>query len=352
MCATSRPTLKDVAARAGVGLRTTKKVLGGVEYVPEGTREKVLQAAAEIGYQRNAIASALARARQERIGIVYSVLTKGYFPDVARGFADCAAQYRDFGFQTLTVIGHDVDVDLQIASLERMLEDDSVTGVVLQPVSSDRLDPVIGRLVDAGKPVITFGSDAPGSRRLAYIGPNAYKAGRVGAQILANYIGKAGEVLVLSRGPEHMQTVRRRQGFYDMVGEYYPKVVPQDLTIADTDATYERIRGAVEGSDIAGIFATYADSSIGGQVLRDLNRRDTALVGFDNSAETAQLMREGFIKVILEQKPDLIAYRALKMMFDLKYHEVQPEPVTHTEVFILTSECLPDDPSPTVGPRT
>lgn len=339
----TRPTLKDVAAKAGVGLRTTKKVFGGVEYVPESTREKVLKAASEIGYKRNAIASALARARQERIGIVYSVLTKGYFPEVERGFADCAAEYRDFGLDTVSVIGNDVDVEHQTAALQQMLDDDSVTGVVLQPISSDRLDPIIGELVDAGKPVITFGSDAPASRRLAYIGPNAYKAGRVGAQILSNYIGKAGDVLVVSRGPEHMQTMQRRQGFYDMVAEYYPNVVPHDLIIADTDATYDRIRAAVEDSDIVGIFSTYADSSIGGQVLRDLGRRDTALVGFDNSAETAQLMREGFIKVILEQTPELIAYRALKMMFDLKYHEIEPDQVTHTDVSVLTSECLPDD---------
>lgn len=341
--AINRPTLKDVAAKAGVGLRTTKKIFGGVEYVPESTRERVLNAANEIGYRRNAIASALARARLERIGIVYSVLTTGYFPEVERGFAEFEAEYRDFGLETVKAIGHDVDVERQITALEQMLADESVTGVVLQPVSSDRLNPVIARLVDAGKPVITFGSDAPESRRLAYIGPNAYKAGRVGAQILSNYIGKAGDVLVVSRGPEHMQTVQRRQGFYDMVAEYYPNVVPHDLTIADTDATYDRIRAAVEGSEIAGIFSTYADSSIGGQVLRDLNRRDTPLVGFDNSAETAQLMREGLIKVILEQNPELIAYRALKMMFDLKFHEVEPDTVTHTDVSILTSECLPDD---------
>lgn len=339
----ARPTLKDVAAKAGVGLRTTKKVFGGVEYVPESTRERVLAAAGEIGYKRNAIASALARARQERIGIVYSVLTKGYFPEVERGFADCAAEYRDFGLDTVTAIGHDVDVEHQIASLEEMLRDDTVTGVVLQPVSTDRLDPMIGRLADAGKPVITFGSDAPSSRRLAYVGPNAYKAGRVGAQILSNYIGKSGDVLVVARGPEHMQTVQRRQGFIDMIGEYYPNVTAHDLTITDTDATYERIKSELEGRDIVGIFSTYADSSIGGQVLRDLGRRDTVLVGFDNSAETAQLMRDGYIKVILEQKPELIAYRALKLMFDLKYHEVEPDQVTHTDVSILTSECLPDD---------
>lgn len=338
----SRPTLKDVAAHAGVGLRTTKKVFSGVEYVPDATRQRVLDAAAAIGYERNKIASALARARQERIGIVYSVLTKGYFPEVERGFASCAAEYRDFGLDIEVATGHDVDASHQERELERMLRDDSITGVVLQPVSADRLDPVIEELTRAGKPVITFGSDAPASRRLAYIGPNAYKAGRIGAQILANYVGKSGDVLVISRGPEHMQTQQRRQGFHDMAAEHYPDVTPRDLVIGDSDDTYGFIRTAIEDSQTVGIFSTYADSSVAGQVLKDLGHREVALVGFDNSPETTQLMREGYIKVILEQNPELIAFRALKMMFDLKYHGIDPTPVTHTEISILTSECLPD----------
>ena len=336
-----RPSLKDVAAHAGFGLRTTKKVMSGRERVAEPTRQRILAAAAELGYRKNVIASALALAKRARIGLVYSELTKGYFPEVEQGFLRFADEYQDYGLDIEFAKGHDTSVEHQAEALEAMLADDSITGVILQPVSADGLDSCISRLTEAGKPVITFGSDAPASSRLAYIGPNAYKAGRIGAQILANYIGKRGVALVVSRGPEHMQTRERRHGFYDMLAEYYPEVEPTELVIEDPEATYAAIRAVVERQAIAAIFSTYADSSIAGQVLHDLARRDIVLVGFDTSEETLSLMQKGYIKIILEQNPADFSYRALKMMFDYKFFQQVPDPVVTTEVSILTSECLP-----------
>ena len=36
-------------------------------------------------------------------------------------------------------------------------------------------------------------------KKLCYVGPNAYKAGRIGCQILANYIGKKGNVFMINQ---------------------------------------------------------------------------------------------------------------------------------------------------------
>ena len=58
--AAPRPTLAQVAARAGVSLKTASRALGGESYVSEKTLTSVLAAAAELDYQRNAAASLLA----------------------------------------------------------------------------------------------------------------------------------------------------------------------------------------------------------------------------------------------------------------------------------------------------
>ena len=95
----ARPTLVDVAKRSGFALRTTKKVMGGKEYVPETTKQAVLAAAAELGYRKNTIASALALSRTERVALVYAKLTKGYFPEVEAGFRRFADEHFDHGFE-------------------------------------------------------------------------------------------------------------------------------------------------------------------------------------------------------------------------------------------------------------
>lgn len=336
-----RPSLKDVAELAGFGLRTTKKVMSGRERVAESTRQRILAAAAELGYRKNNIASALALAKRERIGLVYSEVTKGYFPEVEQGFLRFAEEYHDYGLEVEFHKGRDTVVENQARVLDSMVDDDTITGVVVQPVSVDGLNDSIRRLTEAGKPVITFGSDAPGSTRLAYIGPNAYKAGRIGAQVMANYIGRKGRVLVLTRGQQHMQTRERRRGFHDMVAEYYPELRPSELVIEDPEETYALIRAAIAAEDTSGIFSTYADSFVAGQVLRDLGRKDIVIVGFDTSEQTTDLMKQGYIKIILEQNPEDFSYRALKMMFDYTFFDVVPPPVVNTDISILTSECLP-----------
>lgn len=336
----NRPTLEDVARRAGFALRTTKKVISGNEHVPEETRRRVLQAAAELGYRKNSLASALAQAHSERVALVYSEVTKEYFPEVAEGFKRFADEHYDHGFEIQFVTSRGHEVADQAETLRRLAHDESITCVALQPLSASGLDAAIAEVVAAGKPVVTFGSDAPDSQRLAYLGPDAYKSGRIGAQILANYVGKAGEVLIVSRAREHLQTRDRRRGFLDMVGQYYPQIEPQDLVIEDSDQTYAMLRERVEQDQPAGIFLTFAEASTAGQVLEDLGLSGVTLVGFDLSTETAELMRRGYVKVILAQGPGNIAYQSLKLLFDHLYRDTTPTPITHTDVTILTSECL------------
>jgi len=84
-----RATLADVAAQAGVSLKTASRALGGETYVSAGTRARVLAAAAELGYQRNAAASLLASGRlADSIGLVTGDFTNPYYSALAQAIED------------------------------------------------------------------------------------------------------------------------------------------------------------------------------------------------------------------------------------------------------------------------
>ena len=68
-----RPTLEDVAARAGVSRALVSLVIRAVPGASAQTRDRVLQAAAEIGYRPDARARLLARNRSRLLGVVYDV---------------------------------------------------------------------------------------------------------------------------------------------------------------------------------------------------------------------------------------------------------------------------------------
>src|SRR5881397_2627825 len=69
--ANKRPTLEDVAARAGVSRALVSLVIRAVPGASAQTRDRVLQAAAEIGYRPDARARLLARNRSRLLGVVY-----------------------------------------------------------------------------------------------------------------------------------------------------------------------------------------------------------------------------------------------------------------------------------------
>ncbi|SNU01005.1 transcriptional regulator, LacI family [Ruaniaceae bacterium KH17] len=71
----SRPSIYDVAERAGVSHQTVSRVLNGRSNVRESTRDKVLSAMSEIGYTPSTVARALATSRTRRIGVIVDLPT-------------------------------------------------------------------------------------------------------------------------------------------------------------------------------------------------------------------------------------------------------------------------------------
>ena len=129
----TRPTLKDVAERSGVSLRTVKKVMSGDETVRAKTRDAVFQAAEELHYTRNRAASALAKNRILNIAVVYSETTEAYFPEIKEGFDRALKEFSDFGLQLEWCITNERGCKAQQAILEQLLSRDDLDGVIIQP---------------------------------------------------------------------------------------------------------------------------------------------------------------------------------------------------------------------------
>lgn len=338
----SRPTLKDVAERSGYALRTVKNVMSGKPTVGEPVREAVLKAVAELGYKRNMVASALAKNRSLTIAALFTEDGSGGGSSLRRGIARCEDDLRDFGLSVEYFPTQDGNWQTQSAVLSELFNREEVDGVLLQPLSLDKLDSQIDALVYVGKPVVLLGSDAPASRRTCYIGPDAYKAGRIASQILANYIGKRGVVCALGREAGNAQTIQRMQGFRDRITEHYPGITVRTLDAPeDSIKDEELIAKALAADGVAALFCNGVPPSLAGEVLRELGRQDIVLVGFGPSERTAQLMREGYIQVLIDEHPEEYAYTALRTLFRYLTEDEVPERLIHTPVSVLTSECLP-----------
>jgi DNA-binding LacI/PurR family transcriptional regulator len=114
----ARPTIRDVAARAGVSKSLVSLALQNAPRVAPETRAAILAAADELGYRRNAAAHALGAHRTRTIGVFVLDLHNPVTADVLDA-VQAEARRRDY--RTIVVVGGD-DVDAERAELEKLLE--------------------------------------------------------------------------------------------------------------------------------------------------------------------------------------------------------------------------------------
>jgi DNA-binding LacI/PurR family transcriptional regulator len=113
-----RPTIHDVAARAGVSKSLVSLALRGSSKVSDASREAIEKAAAELGYRPNAQARSLADRRSRTIGINMAELDNPIFPQMLSG---AHSVIRARGYNTMLVSG-ERDPELESTELAKLLE--------------------------------------------------------------------------------------------------------------------------------------------------------------------------------------------------------------------------------------
>lgn len=91
-------TIHDVAAKAGVSIKTVSRVMNNEPSVKQATIDKVNQAMQELNYQPNAAARNLASTKSYSIGYIYDNPNAYYVIDMQRGLLDAC---RKHGYELL-----------------------------------------------------------------------------------------------------------------------------------------------------------------------------------------------------------------------------------------------------------
>jgi DNA-binding LacI/PurR family transcriptional regulator len=151
-----RVTSFDVARRAGVSRATVSLVLNRSNSVnlSDTTKERVFQAAAELGYRTNAAARMLARGDTETIALVLSdpaiLTTDAFVPRLLHGIG---LVNRELGYHILL---EGLDPDGDRGTYRGLAASRRIDGMIVLNPRSD--DPELRQLVNEGYPVVLVGS--------------------------------------------------------------------------------------------------------------------------------------------------------------------------------------------------
>jgi len=116
-------TMKSVAAAAGVSSMTVSRVLNNESSVSEETKQAVLLAVKNLGYQRNMQASSLAAGKKYQIAFFYDNPRCSYMVDV---FVGMLTGIQDKGY-------HIIIEQFSLENIKKVIETNNVDGVLLPP---------------------------------------------------------------------------------------------------------------------------------------------------------------------------------------------------------------------------
>lgn len=140
-------TLRDVARHAGVSVTTAHRGINGKDELGEATRQRILDAARELGYVPNQTARSLVSGRSYTIGMVVTDNASPVYAGVVRGVESVL---KAAGYGLLLCNSAD-DASGSLACLE-LLRSKQVDGVLITPVQSDHAE--IDYLRDAQIPYV------------------------------------------------------------------------------------------------------------------------------------------------------------------------------------------------------
>jgi len=130
---TSHPTLADVAAIAGVSVKTASRALNELDNVSQITLEKVKKAADLVGYRSNRIARELrVGALSNLVGMVISDLSNPFYAGMASGVEE---ELTKAGLDLIIATARD-DGDREKDLIESLLER-RVRGLIIIPSGND-----------------------------------------------------------------------------------------------------------------------------------------------------------------------------------------------------------------------
>jgi DNA-binding LacI/PurR family transcriptional regulator len=289
-----RPTLDEVAARAGVGRGTVSRVVNNSPQVSPESKAAVEQAIAELNYVPNRAARALVTQRTDSVALVVSesearVFGEPFFAGIVRGISGVLAE---------TPLQLWLAMAQSPAERERVnqhLTSQHVDGVLL--LSLHDADPLPNRLHERGLPAVLGGRPA---RMLA---AHSYPLNYVdvdnsgGAQIAVGHlVSQRRRQIAVIAGPQDMAVgVARLAGYREAIARAGLK--PDEELIGHGDFSEESGAAAMREllarrPDIDAVFAASDLMAAGAmRVLKERGRRipsDVAVVGFEDSVIARQ----------------------------------------------------------------
>lgn len=275
----SKPSLKDVAQRAGVSVATVSRMLNGSLELPDQTRGRIEDAIRALNYKPNPHARRLSRGRSDTIGLVVPDIANPFFATLVAAVEE-AADEQGLALSLYATLNRQ---GRELAYLD-LIYRNHVDGLIF--ITNHPDDGRLAELINRTGNVVVVDEDVPGARA-----PKLFCDNEQGGRLAGDYLARNGhrDVLFVG-GPDQMISARRRyRGLADALGRHFgadirPRRYDGDYSEAFGRRAAERF--IAEADRPSAIFASSDEIAIGMiEVFREQDisiPQDVSMIGFDD----------------------------------------------------------------------
>lgn len=327
-------TAEDVARRAGVSRAVVSRALSSNGSISPATREKVLRAAQELGYQVNFLAQGLNRQRSQLIGVIVARIGDPFRSSLLEGLLH---EIQRRGYQALVseITGED-----DLVNTLRRFTQFRVSGVIV--TSGKPPEAIVNECVSQQIPVVGINRH-PDIPLVDFICSDNQR----GALLAAEQLWRSGcrRFGWLNHQASTWAGRMRGEAFVQALQQLGIDTAQQVTVLAAAAEGYEgglTTAQGYEGELPEGIFCANAQLACG--FLDGMRQRgksapcDFHLIGFDNTPQSGQL---SYQLTTLHQDVAEIARRALTRLLARAQNPLQPSQVEWVSVELVYRQTSP-----------
>lgn len=267
-------TSSKIAELAGVHRSTVDRVIHDRPGVSEKTKRRVQRVIDEFGYRPNIINKARRRDIDE-VRICCILLNVDARPILQRGFDKAIHDYSAFKCSLAVEVVEHFNTEQMVMAIRSAIEQQP-DGIVLHPLDSSEVHLAMDEAQAAGIPIITINGDTAPSHRLAFVGEDMFLSGQMAGRLMAEFIGRRGQVAILTSNNEMFSISQREAGFRDVIGREFPnvKLLPSIETFESPKIIFNTVIDLLaERRDLNGIFMTCGGVEVMGRAVLDMERQ-------------------------------------------------------------------------------
>ncbi len=279
-----RVTMKEIAKRANVSIKTVSRVVNGQGEIAPETIRRVQEVIDEYGYRPNLMARSLVTQRTNSIGLIVTNISNPFYPEVAQAVLSTARE----NHHNMLLCSHENDAQEQQQILDSLVAQ-GVDGIIIFPALQSL--PHLARFADSYGPLVVV-NDSLEHPKVSQVQADIV----AGAARAVEYLAEKGHshiaMINAVRSPRERRW--REQGFKRAMAAhgFSPEeavILPGDRAATDIEGGYDAAKQILlEHPETTAIFCYNDMMAIGAvRVCQELGRsipHDCAIVGFDDIA--------------------------------------------------------------------